>query len=41
MGKRSETGEENPTESKIRGEKKEEEFSANLSKKIQRKKIPF
>jgi hypothetical protein len=26
---------------KIREEKKEEEFSANLSKKIQRKKIPF
>jgi hypothetical protein len=33
--------EENPAARKVRAEKKEEEFSANLSKKIQRKKIPF
>jgi hypothetical protein len=41
MGKRSEPGEENPAARKVRPEKKEEEFSVNLSKKIQRKKIPF
>ena len=41
MGKRSETREENPAARKIRAEKKEEEFSANPSKKIHWKKIPF
>jgi hypothetical protein len=41
MGKRSETGEENPAARRVRTEKKEEEFSENLSKKIQWKKIPF
>ena len=35
------SGEENPVARKITAEKKEEEFSANLSEKIQRKKIPF
>jgi hypothetical protein len=38
---RSQRTEENPVARRIRAEKKEEEFSANLSKKIQRKKIPF
>ena len=35
------TTEENPAGRKLRPKKKEEEFSANLSKKTQRKKIPF
>jgi hypothetical protein len=41
IGQRRETGEENPAGRRLRGVKKEEEFSVNLSKKIQRKKIPF
>jgi hypothetical protein len=41
IGNRREPEEENPAARKIRGEKKKEEFSANLSKKIHRKKIPF
>jgi hypothetical protein len=41
MGKRSETAEENPAARRVRAEKKEEEFSANLAKKIHWKKIPF
>jgi len=39
--RRRETTQENPTGRRLRSEKKEEEFSANPSKKIQRKKIPF
>ena len=41
IGRPSETTEENPAGTKFRPEKKEEEFSANLSKKIPRKKIHF
>jgi len=41
IGKRSEPPEENPAATKLRPEKKEEEFSANPSKKTQQKKIPF
>jgi hypothetical protein len=41
IGRPSETTEENPAGRRLRPEKKEEEFSANLSKKTQRKKIPF
>lgn len=41
IGRPSETMEENPAGRKLRPEKKEEEFSANLLKKTQRKKIPF
>jgi hypothetical protein len=41
IGEQGGTVEENPATRRIRAEKKEEEFSANLSKKIQRKKIPF
>jgi hypothetical protein len=41
IGKRRETEEENPAARKVRKTKKEEEFLANRSKKIQRKKIPF
>jgi hypothetical protein len=38
---RSEQAEENPPARRLKRAKKEEEFSANPSKKIQRKKIQF
>ena len=41
MGKQAGKVEENPAARRIKAAKKEEEFSANPSKKIQRKKIPF
>ena len=41
IGRPSQKTEENPAGRRLRPEKKEEDFSANLSKKIQRKKIPF
>jgi hypothetical protein len=41
IGKRSEQAERNPPGRRLRTAKKEEGFSANLSKKIHRKKILF
>ena len=41
IGNWSRRTEENPAARKVRAEKKEEEFSANRSKKIHWKKIPF
>jgi hypothetical protein len=41
LGNRSQRTEENPAARRSRAEKKEEEFSVNLAKKIRRKKIPF
>jgi hypothetical protein len=41
IGRPSQTTEENPAGRRLRPEKKEEESSANLSKKTQRKKILF
>src|SRR5260370_1692257 len=41
IGNRCEEAEENPPGRRLRTAKKEEEFSENPAKKIQRKKIPF